>query len=98
MSHHLDVTGHPVDLTSRALAVLRATRNGRVQVSLSCEPDVFIDGLAFCDQPGARDLVHAGLLSAVRPGRVGERVPARLTQAGDAVLTAAHSEPRRRSA
>ena len=88
MAHHLDITGHTVELTSRSLAVLRAARADRVHVSLSCEPDVFVDGLACCDQPGARALVHAGLLRAVRPGRIGERVPAQLTEAGNSILSA----------
>jgi hypothetical protein len=78
---------HSLDITHRALAVLRAAGTGRVHVSLSCEPDVFVDGLPCCDQPGARALVHAGLLRAVRPGRIGELVPARLTTAGDSILS-----------
>lgn len=80
-------------LSHRARAILRATHSGRVQVSLSCEPDVFIDGLAFSDQPTARTLVHAGLLRASRPGRIGERVPARLTDAGHTVLHDADLQP-----
>jgi len=52
------------------------------------EPDVFVDGLACCDQPRARALVHAGLLRATRPGRIGERVPAVLTEAGYSILSA----------
>lgn len=81
------------ELTHRARAILRATSTGRVQVSLSCEPDVFIDGLAFSDQPTARTLVHAGLLMASRPGRIGERVPARLTDEGYSVLHDADLQP-----
>lgn len=80
-------------LSHRARAILRATHSGRVQVSLSCEPDVFIDGLAFSDQPTARALVHAGLLMASRPGRIGERVPARLTDEGYSVLHDADLQP-----
>ena len=82
------------ELTHRAIAVLRATGCVRVHVSLSCEPDVFIDGLAFSDQPGARALVHAGLISPARPGRIGERVPARLTDTGRGVLANADLESR----
>jgi hypothetical protein len=93
MSHYPDTTGHTVELTNRALAILRAARNERVHVSLSCEPDVFVDGLACCDQPGARALVHAGLLRAVRPGRIGELVPARLTGAGEEILNANGHQP-----
>ncbi|MGH3516375.1 MAG: hypothetical protein ACRDQ7_02955 [Haloechinothrix sp.] len=82
------------ELSHRALAILRATADGRVQVSLSCEPDLFIDGLAFSDQPTARRLVHAGLLRASRPGRIGERAPAKLTTEGYTVLHDAGSQPR----
>lgn len=83
-----------IELSHRALAILRATANGRVQVSLSCEPDLFIDGLTFTDQPTARTLVHAGLLRASRPGRIGERVPANLTTDGYTALRDADPQPR----
>jgi hypothetical protein len=74
------------ELTHRAHAILRATAGGRVRVSLSCEPDIFVDGLVFTDQPGARALIHAGLIIPARPGRIGEQVPARLTDTGYGVL------------
>ena len=93
MSPYLDISGHTIELTNRALAVLRAARTDRVHVSLSCEPDVFVDGLACCDQPGARALVHAGLLRAGRPGRIGELVPAQLTDAGEEILSASGHQP-----
>lgn len=51
-------------------------------MSLSCEPDLFVDGLQCCDQQVAHDLARAGLLRPVRPGRIGERVPAVLTGRG----------------
>jgi hypothetical protein len=82
------------ELSHRALAVLRAARTGRVQVSLSCEPDMFVDGLALSDQATAHALVHAGLVHATRPGRIGERVPAKLTSAGYTVLD--NADPRMR--
>jgi|SRR6266540_3757697 hypothetical protein len=88
MSHYHAPTGRTLELTHRAFAVLRAARAGRVHMSLGCEPDVFVDGLACCDQPRARALVHAGLLRATRPGRIGERVPAVLTEAGYSILSA----------
>ncbi|MBB3666282.1 hypothetical protein FB384_005243 [Prauserella sediminis] len=75
-----------IEISHRTRAILRAISQGRVQVTLSCEPDVFIDGLAFSDQAAARALVHAGLLRASRPGRIGERGPATLTDAGLRVL------------
>lgn len=83
-----------IELSHRAVAILRATANGRVRVSLSCEPDLFIDGLAFSDQAAARALVHAGLLRASRPGRIGERVPANLTSDGYTALH--HVDPQSR--
>ncbi|MGH3451580.1 MAG: hypothetical protein ACRDQW_12820 [Haloechinothrix sp.] len=87
-------TSYPnAQLSHRARAILRATGSGRVQVSLSCEPDVFIDGLPFSDQPAGRALVHAGLLRASRPGQIGERVPARLTDQGCSVLHDADLQP-----
>jgi hypothetical protein len=69
-------------VTYRALAMLRAVAAGRAQVSCSCEPDLFVDGLPCCDQVTARALVHAGLVRPARIGLVGERVPAVLTTAG----------------
>jgi hypothetical protein len=81
----------PLELSSRARAILRATWHGRVQVSLSCEPDIFVDGLVFSDQPAARALVHAGLLRATRQGQIGDRVPAKLTSEGYTVLS--HADP-----
>ena len=49
-------------LCCRARAILRAVAQGRVQTSLSTEPDLLIDGLACCDQFTAHGLAHAGLL------------------------------------
>ena len=69
-------------LTHRTRAILRAVGAGRVQISLSCEPDMFVDGLACCDQVIARGLAHAGLVRPARPGSVGQRVPAVLTPRG----------------
>lgn len=84
------VFGDVLELTHRDLAILRATACGRVRVSLSCEPDIFVDGLAFSDQPGARALIHAGMIRPTRPGRIGEQVPARLTDTGGSVLANAN--------
>lgn len=71
-----------VELTYRARAMLRAVEGGRARVSLSCEPDLFVDGLQCCDQQVAHDLARAGLLRPAHPGRVGERVRAVLTGPG----------------
>ncbi|NKQ55000.1 hypothetical protein HFP15_19135 [Amycolatopsis sp. K13G38] len=72
------------------MAILRAVASGRAEITCSCEPDVFIDGLACCDQMTARSLAHAGLICPARPGAVGHRVPVRLTAAGRALV----DEPR----
>lgn len=73
-------------LSHRALSILRAARGGRAQISLSCEPDMFVDGLACSDQHTARRLFHTGLVYPSRPGRIGERVEASLTSAGHSLL------------
>lgn len=75
-------SGITVELTYRARAMLRAVEAGRARVSLSCEPDLFVDGLPCCDQQVAHTLARAGLLRPAGPGRVGERVPAELTGRG----------------
>lgn len=69
-------------LSRRALAILRAVAAGRVEITWSCEPDLFIDGLPFSDQYTAHVLAHDGLITPARPGLTGQRVPARLTPAG----------------
>lgn len=77
----------PSDLPPRALAILRAAATGRAEMTCSCEPDLFIDGLACCDQATARLLAHAELICPARPGTIGQRVPVRLTAVGRSVLT-----------
>ncbi|MPY97039.1 MAG: hypothetical protein GEU97_03450 [Actinophytocola sp.] len=75
-----------VDLNNRERATLRAIGLGRAEITCSCEPDLFIDGLACCDQFTAHRLAHLGLVVPVRAGRQGERVPAVLTASARAVL------------
>ncbi len=79
------MSGSGVELTHRAMAMLRAVAAGRAQMSCSCEPDLFIDGFACCDQMTAHALAHGGYL---RPGTEGAtgRVAAELTEAGRAAL------------
>lgn len=77
-----------MDINYRARAMLRAIDAGRAQLTCSSEPDLFIDGLPCCDQFAAHDLVHQGLIRPGRPGLVGQRVPAQLTAAGRALVTA----------
>ncbi|OXM62823.1 hypothetical protein CF165_33720 [Amycolatopsis vastitatis] len=59
---------------------------GQAEISCSCEPDLFIDGLSCCDQTTAHRLARLGLIAAARPGKCGERVPALLTEAGSQAL------------
>jgi hypothetical protein len=75
-----------VRLSWREFAMLRAIAAGRADITCSCEPDLFIDGLACCDQSAAHHLARAGLVRATSPAEVGQRVPAELTNPGCAVL------------
>lgn len=72
----------PLAATYRAQAILRAVAAGRVRMVLGCEPDLFIDGLACCDQATAHSLHHLGLIRPARPGGVGDLVTATLTADG----------------
>ncbi|SFW77832.1 hypothetical protein [Amycolatopsis australiensis] len=79
------MSGSAVELTHRAMAMLKAVAEGRAQMSRSCEPDLFIDGFACCDQITAHALAHGGYLRPAVEGATG-RVPAELTEAGRAAL------------
>lgn len=79
------MSGSGVELTHRAMAMLKAVAAGRAQMSCSCEPDLFIDGFACCDQITAHALAHGGYLRPAEEGATG-RVPAELTEAGRAAL------------
>ncbi len=70
----------------RALAMLRAVDAGRAQLTLSQEPDLFIDGVPCCDQFTAHTLSHDGLIAPALAGAIGQRVPAALTPAGVAAI------------
>ncbi|OLF17948.1 hypothetical protein [Actinophytocola xanthii] len=73
-------------LNHRALSMLRAVVAGRAMISCSSEPDLFIDDVPCCDQYTAHTLAHAGLVEPVTRGAIGQRVPARLTAAGEAAI------------
>jgi hypothetical protein len=75
-------------LSHRALAMLRAINAGRAQLSCSSEPDLFIDGVACCDQFTAHALAHRGFIGPTYSAAVGQRVPATLTSAGRAMVVA----------
>lgn len=76
------------ELNHRERATLEAVASGRAEISCSCEPDLFVDGLCCCDQSTTRRLVRAGLIEPVTAGPCGGRVPAVLTAAGTLALTA----------
>ncbi|RZS44695.1 hypothetical protein EV193_101571 [Herbihabitans rhizosphaerae] len=73
-------------LNHRALAMLRAVVAGRAQLSCGSEPDLFIDGLACCDQFTAHTLASEGLVAPAVDGTFGQRVPAVVTAAGRAAI------------
>ncbi|PXY26022.1 hypothetical protein DI005_28210 [Prauserella sp. PE36] len=74
------------DLNHRERATLQAVAQGGAEMTSSCEPDLFIDGLACCDQATAHNLARRGLVAPAIPGRPGQRVPAVLTEAGREAL------------
>lgn len=75
-------------LTRRAVNMLKAVRDGRAQLSLGCEPDLYVDGIPCCDQATARTLGRLGLIAANGPGRPGDLVPAVVTDEGRNALAA----------
>jgi hypothetical protein len=74
------------ELNHRERATLRAVAAGHAEITCSSEPDLFVDGLACCDQACAHRLANLGLIAPADDGRPGERVPARLTEAGRRAL------------
>lgn len=80
MSHQV------IELNNRERATLRAVGLGRAEMTCSCEPDLFIDGLACCDQFTARRLARLTFIVPLRAGALGERVPALLTDQARSVL------------
>jgi hypothetical protein len=72
-------------LSGRDRAILRAVAAGGAQLQLGSEPDLFLDGRCCCDQ-AAHHLFRAGLITAATLGRVGQRVTAVLTPAGQHAL------------
>ncbi|MFD9896420.1 hypothetical protein ACFWY9_44325 [Amycolatopsis sp. NPDC059027] len=74
------------ELNHRERATLRAVAGGHAEISCSCEPDLFIDGLACCDQLTAHRLARLGFVRPARAGKCGERVPALLTDKGSSAL------------
>ena len=75
-------------LTRRDRAILKAVADGRAELVYGAEPDLLLDGRCCCDQMAAHRLAHAGLIAPLTIAPVGQRVPARLTAAGTAQLSA----------
>lgn len=75
-----------MNLNCRALAMLRAVSAGRAEMTCSCEPDLYVDGLCVCDQFMAHMLSADGLICPSSLGAIGMRVRAELTPVGMAVL------------
>ncbi len=73
-------------LNNRERATLSAVGLGRCEITCSAEPDLFIDGIPCCDQFTAHRLARLGLVIGLRAGRLGERVPAQLTDAAREML------------
>lgn len=76
-------------LTGRDRAILAAVAAGRAELSCSCEPDLFIDGLCCCDQASAHRLFHDGLIAPASPGQPNARGVAVLTPLGLAAVASA---------
>lgn len=81
-------------LSDRGRAILRAVAGGGAELSVSCEPDLFLEGRCCSDQATARSLVRAGFITTISPiteGRVefGRRVAARLTTTGQQAMAPA---------
>lgn len=75
-------------LNYRERATLRAVARGGAEMTCSCEPDLFVDGLACCDQNTVHRLVRQGLIAPARGGLPRELVPAVITDAGLTALEA----------
>lgn len=80
-------------LSHRDRAILRAVAGGIAELVLGAEPDLYVDGRCCGDQFAAHRLARSGLIAASAPGCVGQRVPARLTAHGRAVLTEQVTRP-----
>jgi hypothetical protein len=76
-------------LTGRDRAILRAVAAGGAELLYGTEPDLLLDGRCCCDQSAAHRLARVGLIAPLAEAAVGQRVPARLTPAGTARLSAA---------
>lgn len=78
-------------LSVRDRAVLAAVEVGRVEITSGSEPDLFIDGLCFCDQETSRRLALEGLIEAVANSCRRSRAAAVRTPVGADPLAAARA-------
>lgn len=83
------MSGSQEELNYRERATLRAVALGRAEITCSSEPDLFVDGLACCDQSTVHRLARLGLIEPTAAGRPGQRVPARITALGRSALDTA---------
>ncbi|MDV6014235.1 hypothetical protein [Haloechinothrix sp. LS1_15] len=92
--HNVSSAPAGVDLDSpRARAILRAVACGHGELTSSMVPDLFIDGLACCDQFTAHALALEGFIRPEGEATSGQRVPARLSMAGWEALERGPREP-----
>jgi len=75
-------------LTGRDRAILRAVAGGGAELAWGAEPDLLLDGRYCCDQSAAHRLARAGLIAPVAVCATGQRVAARVTEAGRRRLAA----------
>ncbi|HWD07081.1 MAG TPA: hypothetical protein VG674_32025 [Amycolatopsis sp.] len=76
-----------LQLSDRDRAIMRAILGAdRAVLTVSCEPDLDIDGCHCGDQAAVHRLCRAGLIGPAAAGRTGDLVPAQLTPAGVAAL------------
>lgn len=78
-----------IQLNRRELAMLRAVAAGRAEITASCEPDLYVDGLPCCDQLTAHRLARTGYLRPVTQCPIGARCLAQLTSVGVQALAEA---------
>ncbi|SDI18401.1 hypothetical protein SAMN05192558_101251 [Actinokineospora alba] len=74
------------ELSDRGRAVLRAVRAGRCELSGGSMPDLFVDGLPFCDPLTTHALTSAGLVRSRHPVTLRSRTQAELTLLGEEVI------------
>ncbi|WP_051792093.1 hypothetical protein [Amycolatopsis jejuensis] len=77
----------PDTLNHREHAILRAVAAGRAEILIGPAPDLAVDG-GWCDHSAVTRLVDGGWICPVRPGVLGDRVPARLSEAARHALAA----------